>query len=196
LSLPSWNLVDWNEEVKTREDLVVERMRQLDQRILNEAQAAETLRNSRKANKAYFDLSKRLRSAQQQLQVGDLVLLHNTRSERQHSRKLYDNWRGSYRIREVIESSTYYRLEELDGTHLAASFAGNRLKRFYSRTETGNKIVSEVPDTAQVGEKEDQEGERGEEEADEETQAEEDGAELYWTRWRRLMGLPPQEEKS
>ena len=27
----------------------------------------------------------------------------------------------------------FYRLEELDGTQLAASFAGNRLKKFFSR---------------------------------------------------------------
>jgi hypothetical protein len=32
----------------------------LDQRILNETQAAETLRNSRKANEAHFYLNKRL----------------------------------------------------------------------------------------------------------------------------------------
>jgi hypothetical protein len=37
LSLPSWSLVDWNEEVKTREDLLVARMRRLDQQVLSEA---------------------------------------------------------------------------------------------------------------------------------------------------------------
>jgi len=110
-------------------------MRQLDQRILAEAQAAENLRNSRKANKAYFDQQKRLRGDQQQLQIGDLVLLHNTRKQQTRSRahKLDDNWHGPYRIHEIAENSTFYRLKELDGTHLAASFAGNRLKKFFSR---------------------------------------------------------------
>jgi hypothetical protein len=168
-------------------------MRQLDQRILNETQAAETLRNSRKANKAYFDLNKRLRNQQQQLHVGDLVLLHNSRSERQHSRKLNDNWFGPYRIREVIESSTYYRLEELDGTHLAASFAGNRLKRFFSRTEIGNEDGVGDLGTAQEEEREEEEVNEGSRRPDDE---EGDEAEPYWTRWRRLMGLPPQEEES
>ena|ERR1700752_983981 len=31
------------------------------------------------------------------------------------------------------DDSTYYRLEELDGTPLAGTFAGNRLKKFFPR---------------------------------------------------------------
>src|SRR5579862_3314307 len=135
LSLESWSVVDWEGEITTREDLLTSRMRQLDQRNLHEAHAATNLRNSRLGNKAHFDSTKRLRSAEQQLHVGDLVLLHNTIIQHSHSRKLDDQWRGPYRIREVPENSTFYRLEELDGTLLAASFAGNRLKRFFTRPE-------------------------------------------------------------
>ena len=43
-----------------------------------------------------------------------------------------DKWRGPFRIREILENSTFYRLEELDGTLLTVSFAGNRLKRFFT----------------------------------------------------------------
>lgn len=32
-----------------------------------------------------------------------------------------------YQIREIFLDSTFYKLEELDGTHLKAAFAGNRL---------------------------------------------------------------------
>ena len=133
-SILSWNMVDW-EEIRTREDLLLARMRQLDQRVLAEAHAAENLRNSRKANKAYFDQQKRLRGDQQQLQIGDLVLLHNTKKLKTYSSKikLDDNWYGPYRIREIPEDSTFYRLEELDGTPLTQSFAVNRLKKFFSR---------------------------------------------------------------
>jgi len=133
LSVPSWCMIDWEGEIKTREDLLVARMRQLDQKALDEARAAENLENSHKENKDYFDLHKRLRGGQ--LQVGDLVLMHI--SKRQQSRtlkeKLDDYWRGPYRIREVPEDSTFYYLEELDGTHLAKSIAGNQLKKFFSR---------------------------------------------------------------
>jgi hypothetical protein len=102
---------------------------------LAEVQAAENLRNSRKNNKAYFDEQKRFRGEQQQLHVGDLVLLHNTKKVKTYSskNKFEDNWFGPYRIREIPENSTFYRLEELDGTHLAETFAGNRLKKFFSR---------------------------------------------------------------
>ena len=56
----------------------------------------------------------------------------NSRSVRN---KLDDRWFGPYRIREIPDDSTFYKLEELDGTHLKATFAGNRLKRFFSRAE-------------------------------------------------------------
>jgi hypothetical protein len=127
--------VDWEGEITSREDLLVARMRQLDQRTVHEAQAAKNLKNSRLGNKGQFDTTKRLRTPAQQLHVGDLVLLHNTVLQHSHSYKLDDKWRGPYRIREIPENSTFYRLEELDGTPLAASFAGNRLKRFFTRSE-------------------------------------------------------------
>lgn len=147
LSVASWSMIDWEGEVSTREDLLVARMRQLDQRTLVEAAAAEELVRSRQANKAYFDQNKRLRTAS--LHVGNLVLLHNTILEHSHSRKLDDKWRGPYRIREVVEDSTFYRLEELDGTALAASFAGNRLKLFFKRAVLDD-VRMEVHDAIRV----------------------------------------------
>ena len=110
-------------------------MQQLDQHNLELSQAAENLRNSRKANKAYFDIHNHLRpeSGEQQLHVGDLVLLHRSQVRKRRATKLDDHWSGPYRIREIEPNSTFYRLEELDGTPLAATFAGNRLKKFFTR---------------------------------------------------------------
>ena len=98
-----------------------------------ETQAAENLENARKGNKAYFDQHKRLRGSP--LQLGDLVLLFNSRKQtsRTCANKLDDNWFGLYRIREIPENLTYYLLEELDGVPLASSIAGNRVKKFFSR---------------------------------------------------------------
>ena len=112
-------------------------MRQLDQKVLTEAQASRNLQNSRNANKTYYDQHKQLRTESQQLHVGDLVLIHQTKDSfsRSRAKKLHDRWFGPYRIREIPKDSTFYWLEELDGTHLKATFAGNRLKRFFSRTE-------------------------------------------------------------
>lgn len=47
--LESWSVIDWEREVKEREDLIMTRIRRLDQKVLTEIQAAENLRNSRKA---------------------------------------------------------------------------------------------------------------------------------------------------
>ena len=139
-SLESWSVVDWEGEVTTREDLLIARMRQLDQKILTEARAAENLRNSRKANKTYYDQHKQLRTESQQLHFGDLVLLHQTKDSysRNRAKKLDDPRYRPYRIFEIPEDSTFYWLQELDSTQLTPTFAGNRLKRFFSRVELDN----------------------------------------------------------
>jgi hypothetical protein len=133
LAVSSWSTVDWG-DVRSREDLLAARMKQLDEKTLEQSRAAERLKRARMGNKRYFDAHKRLRSAKQQIRIGDLVLLHNTSIETSHNVKLEDQWTGPYRIWEVAETG-YYRLEELEGTHLEESFAGNRLKKFFSRND-------------------------------------------------------------
>ena len=112
-------------------------MEQLDTHRNTEAQAASNLKGSRLANKQYFELHKQLRPELQQLKVGDLVLVYidQLATSRRRSSKLNDRWCGPYHIREIPENSTYYLLEELDGTPLASTFAGNRLQRFFVRIE-------------------------------------------------------------
>ena len=131
-------------------------MKQLDQRSLEESRAAEELKRSRMGNKRYFDAHKRLRTAGQQLGVGDLVLLHNTAIQTSHNVKLEDQWFGPYRIREVSELG-FYRLDELDGVELQESFAGNRLKRFFARTEFATRDTQLPVDGEEPDESEDEE---------------------------------------
>jgi hypothetical protein len=99
LSISSRSMIDWEGEVKTRQDLLVARMRQLDQRALEEARAAENLESSRKQNKEYFNSHKWLRG-DLKLRVGHLVLMHT--GKRQQSRvlkgKLDNYWRSPYRV--------------------------------------------------------------------------------------------------
>jgi len=61
---------------------------------------------------------------------------------------LDDRWFGPYRVEEVMPDSTYYRLEELDETPLTASFAENRLKKFFTRDELqyDRRILGEFQD--------------------------------------------------
>jgi hypothetical protein len=90
-------------------------------------------------NKTCYDQRNRLRLDAQQLHVGDLVLVHRITNSisRTRPRKLDAQWSGPYRIREMIDDFTYYLLE-LDGTKLERSYAGNQLKRFFSRDELDN----------------------------------------------------------
>ena len=113
------------------------RMQQLDSQTVDQEQASENLRNSRKNNKAYFDQNKPMRSELQQLHLGDLVLVHISKNQLSRARKIkiHDRWIGPYRIREIPTDSTYYLLEELDGVELKENFAGNRLKKFFTRRE-------------------------------------------------------------
>jgi hypothetical protein len=139
------------------------RIKQLDERTIAETRAASELERSRLGNKAYFDDVKRLRPEHQQLHLGDLVLMVNAMKERSTGSryKLDDNWFGSYRIREVSDTG-FYRLEELDGTRLTPTFAGNRLKRFFTRQFREQAVVPEL------------ESEEEDEEVDEEVDVEVD----------------------
>jgi RNase H-like domain found in reverse transcriptase/Integrase zinc binding domain len=134
LLIESWQTVDW-EAITSRDDLILARMQQLDHRRVSNTIAALNLRNSRKANKIYFDEHKRLRPQSQELREGDLVLVLDSSLQPNRHTKLYDNWRGPFRIIEQAETSTFYRLAELDGTPLKGTTAGNRLRKFYSRRE-------------------------------------------------------------
>ena len=102
-------------------------------------------------NKTCYDQRNRLRPEAQQLHVGDLVLVHRIMdsTSRSRPRKLDEQWSGPYRIREILENSTFYLLDELDGTQLKPTFAGNRLKRFFSRVELDNNRA-EAHDTIRI----------------------------------------------
>ncbi len=67
----------------------------------------------------------------EELAIGSIVLLHDTRHEKDMSRKLSFKWLGPYRICDAIKDKDTYILEELDGLRLAGTFAGDRLKKFH-----------------------------------------------------------------
>jgi hypothetical protein len=122
-------------------------MKQLDKRRLNEARASSEQKRTRESNKIYFDSHKRLRTKNQRLEVGDLILMHNTfiSGSRAVATKLDDRWFGPYRIREVLLDSTYYRLEELDGVPLQGTVAGNRVQLFFTDGAPGHSRLAVMP---------------------------------------------------
>lgn len=59
-SVSSWCMINLEGEIKTRENPRVSKIRQLNQRALDETRTAEILERSRKENEVYFDEHKRL----------------------------------------------------------------------------------------------------------------------------------------
>ena len=131
-------------------------MKQLDWRKISETQAAMNLKNSRRTNKDYFNQHKILHYKDHKLWVGDLVLLINNEllPSRNRQKKINNRWHSPYRIWEVAEDSTFYRLEELDETPLTSSIARNRLKKFFvtgEDEEQGSEGSTSIPETNKAG---------------------------------------------
>ena len=83
----------------------------------------------------------------EELAVGQVVLLHDTRREKDMSRKLSFRWLGPYRITDAVNEKGTYMLEELNGSRLAGTFAGDRLKKFHprQRLHAPNLDLEELP---------------------------------------------------
>ena len=104
--------------------------KQLQRRDKDLEEAVFHLRRSREQGKEEFDARKRLRS--KELNIGDLMLLHDTKLRYQFSHKLDFRWLGPYRIAELVRDKGTYFLKELNGIRLSGTFAENRLKFFHA----------------------------------------------------------------
>ena len=120
-----------------RVELLALRAMQLERRPGDLLRAAEAQRRSREANPEYFDKYRRCRPDTENYTIsfGDLVLLHDTKLDGQHSHKLSDRWAGPYKITDISRKGDMgtFKLAEMDGTALEGVFAGDRLKRFITR---------------------------------------------------------------
>ncbi|GBG77726.1 hypothetical protein CBR_g24173 [Chara braunii] len=83
-------------------------------------------------DKARWDLSARVRKVP--LAVGDVVLLYDSSSKKQWSRKLDKRWLDPYRIVRVGDFGAY-QIEELNETEWKDWVSGTRLKKFEAREE-------------------------------------------------------------
>jgi hypothetical protein len=99
----------------------------------------------REANKERYDLVNRVRDGR--VEIGTLVLLHRHDADvdMSRSKKLAFRWAGPYRVKDCIEDRGTYLLEELDGTQLKGTFAGNRIRPFHIRQR--EQVVADETDT-------------------------------------------------
>ena len=126
----TWAMIDWK-RVHTKEQLLAARARQFERWEDDLEVAANRIKANRQANKQFFD--KKRRKRQGILKKGDMVLLYNSRLDKQWSKKLDNRWNGPYLVVEVKETRGTYLLSELDGTAMDGVFPGERLKRFFPR---------------------------------------------------------------
>ena len=130
LTAYSWAYINWI-NVKTTAELLAARAKQLERKEIEVQNALENIRANRIANKRRFDKNRRIRK--EKLEIGDMVLLHNTSFEKQWSKKLDNRWLGPYKIRQIKEDCGTYLLNELDGTQLKGTYAGDRIRQFFPR---------------------------------------------------------------
>ena len=133
MDLPTWKILPWD-RVYTTAKLLAMRARQLQQRDEDLEEAVLHLRRSREHGKEEFNARKQLRSGE--LNIDDLVLLHDTKLRYQFSHKLDFRWLGPYRIADLVRDKGTYFLEKLNGVRLQGTFAGNRLKFFHTCRST------------------------------------------------------------
>ena len=125
----TWRVLDWG-NVTSRGDLLAVRAHQLELRDADLDKVALRKRRKQEEGKEAFDDSRRIQGTQ--LDVGDMVLKHDAKKEQDMSswNKLAYHWLGPYRICAAMMEKSTYVLEELDGTRLLGTHAGNRLKKF------------------------------------------------------------------
>ena len=140
LEIPTWRILPWN-EVHSTADLLAVRARQLQRRDKDLEEATLHLQRMRLEGKERHDLKHGIR--EEELAVGSIVLLHDTQREKDMSRKLAFKWLGPYRISDAVRDKGTYMLEELDGSQLAGTFAGDRLKKFHPRQQL---LLDHAPD--------------------------------------------------
>jgi len=127
----TWNTANWSQGIDDTASLIAARARQLERQREDIDAAIQNLKESRDANKQYFDQVANLRA--EAFQIGDLALVHETKIEQSQGAKMDARWRGPYRVTEIAQSLGTYRVAELDGAELAGWIDGSQLKKLFTR---------------------------------------------------------------
>ena len=85
LDVPTWQILPWD-QVHTTAELLAMRARQIQRRVEDLLEATLHLQRMRSENKKLFDEKHRIRRTE--FKVNDLILIHDTKIDNQHSQKL------------------------------------------------------------------------------------------------------------
>ena len=88
-----------------------------------------------------------VRSAWEQLAVGDLVLVKIVQLDKGFGRKLDFRWLGPYEIVKAYSDRNYYQQAELDSSLLKKTTHGDRLKKYFqpnARAPAPDPVVMDV----------------------------------------------------
>lgn len=116
------------------EDLLALRIRQLEKRPEDIAQAAKTLERHRLSSKEQFERRFATRLVQEIYPPGTLVLIQNTAIAKSANRKHKPRFIGPYEIDRQLPSGSYV-IKELDGTISRQAIAGFRITPYISRND-------------------------------------------------------------
>lgn len=116
----------------TSEELLALRIQQLEKRPEDLARAAETLKKARFKSKEQFEKRFSLRLQRGHYKPGELVLIRNTRIEKELNRKTKPRYLGPYSVVRRTEGGSYV-LRELDGVVSRRGIAAFRLLPYISR---------------------------------------------------------------
>ena len=172
---PTWRTLGWD-EVHDRSKLLELRARQIEMRD-EDLEESRLKKNRRRAEgQEYFDATHQIRKSP--IKEEDLVLAYDVKlidQDKSRNTKLLYRWLGPYRIRKADQLKGSYVLEELDGTLVKRTYAGNRLKKFvkrnrywYSPEDEDDGVVEDVEYEASVDEDEETEATQQERETTQE----------------------------
>lgn len=137
---PTWRTLSWD-EVHDRTTLIELRARQLQMRDEDLEEAMLRKERLRKEGQERFDANHQIRK--DPIKAGDIVLSYDTKLidiDMSKKTKLAYRWLGPFRVREARQNTGSYVLEELDGTLIKRTYAGNRIKKFITRPKAEEKF--------------------------------------------------------
>lgn len=123
-------------------DLLALRIRQLEKRPEDMDRAADVLRKSRLTSKSQFEKRFAFRIKQETFQKGDLVLVRNTRIEKELNRKTKPRYLGPYEVVRQTQKGSYV-VKELDGSVSRSGIAAFRLLKYFPATDNIADLVKD-----------------------------------------------------